>query len=392
MRTTATLAALAVLGSAAWLWLPTRDAPREIRASLSVAEALAAPRDGFARALTPRIFTFPVDHGPHAEYRTEWWYYTGNLASADGRRFGYQLTFFRHALTPEAQADTTSPWRARDVYLAHFAITDVGAGQFRAFEKLTRGAAGLAGAVAAPFTVWIDDWSVQMAGDAMRLRASVDDVSVLLVLRSEKPPVLHGARGLSQKSAQPGNASYYYSLSRLATEGTVTLRGSTVPVRGLSWMDREWSTSALAPEQTGWDWFAIQLEDGREVMFYRLRRADGTADPFSSGTLVGRDGSARHLGSADVDVEVLDTWRSARTGRRYPAGWRLRVAAAGLDVTVSPYLAGQELDLSVRYWEGAVHVRGVADGRPIGGTGYVELTGYGESPAGVGARARATTP
>jgi predicted secreted hydrolase len=351
------------------------ERPAPIAAHLTVAEALSAgDLTGFARAEAPRAFAFPRDHGPHPAFRTEWWYWTGNLAAPDGRRFGFQLTFFRTALTPEAPA-RGSAWGTRQVYLAHFAVTDVAGRRFGAWSRTERLALGLAGAQTEPFRVWVDDWEARGEGATglpVRLRASESDTAIDLTLEGGKPVVLQGERGLSRKGAEPGNASYYYSLTRMPARGSVTVGGRRFEVTGLAWMDREWSTSALGAELAGWDWVALQLDDGREVMFYRLRRKDGGADRFSAGVIVDAAGSARALSLDDVTLEPLDAWTSPRSGARYPARWRLSMAGLGLDLQISPALADQELDVGTRYWEGAVVVTGTVAGR-----GYVEMVGYG---------------
>ena len=256
---------------------------------------------GFARATVPRAFRFPDDHGPHPEYRHEWWYFTGNLRTPGGRRFGYQLTFFRFALSPDPPA-RASRWATNQAYMAHFALTDVEGRRFRPFERVGRGALGLAGATARPLRVWLDDWSAEGAEAStlpIRLRAVEDGASIDLVLDTARPIVPQGDRGLSRKSAAPGNASYYYSMTRLATRGSVRVGGVSFPVEGNSWLDREWGTGSLEKGQTGWDWFALQLADGRDLMFYRLRGGDGLTDPFSAGTLVPRR-------SADRDPRILE--------------------------------------------------------------------------------------
>jgi len=350
-----------------------RRAP--IAAHLTVAEALSAgDLTGFARAEAPRAFAFPRDHGPHPAFRTEWWYWTGNLAAPDGSRFGFQLTFFRTALTPEAPP-RGSAWGAHQVYLAHFAVTDVAGRRFGAWSRTERLALGLAGAEPKPFRVWIDDWEARGEGATglpVRLRASEGDTAIDLTLESGKPVVLQGERGLSRKGAEPGNASYYYSLTRMPARGSITVGGRRFEVTGLAWMDREWSTSALGAELAGWDWVALQLDDGRELMFYRLRRKDGSADRFSAGAIVDATGSARALSLDDVTLEPVGAWTSPRSGAHYPARWRLRMAGLGLDLEISPVLADQELDVGTRYWEGAVVVAGTVAGR-----GYVEMVGYG---------------
>ena len=365
-------------------------APRFFRAGVppatgafSAVDVLSGPATGFERALAPRAFSFPDDHGPHPRFRSEWWYYTGNLADATGRRFGYQLTFFRIALAA-APAPRASAWATDTAWMAHFALTDVANGKFLAASRLGRGALGLAGATAQPFRVWLEDWSARgMVPDGahppMHLAASDGDVAIDLTVTTRKPPVLQGERGLSRKGRGEGNASYYYSLTRLATAGHVRIGDARIAVSGTSWMDREWSTSAMEPDQVGWDWFAIALDDGRELMVYRLRRADGSIDPFSAGTHVRQDGNTIRLTPADVTVAVLERWTSPRGGVRYPSRWRLTLPGHEITLDVAPRVADQEWIDPVRYWEGAVDVRGTAASRALTGQGYVELVGYAPS-------------
>jgi predicted secreted hydrolase len=352
-----------------------------LRARLSVTEALsAAPGEGFERAEAPRVFAFPRDHGPHPGFRTEWWYWTGNVFSGSGRHFGFQLTFFRTALAPGTPA-RDSAWATNQVYLAHFALTDTRSERFRSWSRTSRAALGLAGATAEPFRVWLGDWDARADGAAtlpMRIRASEEDVTLELWLESAKPPVLQGEHGLSRKGPEPGNASYYYSLTRMPTRGTVRVRGERLEVEGNAWMDREWSTSALSPDLAGWDWFAIHLDDGRELMFYQLRQKNGAAAEWSAGVLVDARGGTRLLTRDEVRLETRGTWRSQRSGVAYPAGWRLTDVRSGLTLELEPRLADQELDVATRYWEGAVRARGLEGGRPITGSGYVELVGYGD--------------
>jgi predicted secreted hydrolase len=335
---------------------------------------------GYARALAPRPFIFPRDHGAHPEFRNEWWYLTGNLTAEDGRRFGYQWVIFRLGLEPGASG-RASEWATRQAYAGHFAITDVDGDRFVFHERLARGAAGLAGAWSRPLNIWLEDWSLQGESDGWRLRAGEADGEVELELRALKPPVANGEGGLSRKSAEPGNASYYYSVSRLDTHGILRLADRSYRVSGLSWLDREWSTSALAADQQGWDWFALQLDDGTDVMFYHLRRRDGTADPHSQGTFIDRAGIGTRLAEGDVRLTALDTWQSPR-GARYPSRWRLSIPSRALTLEVRPVIADQELDVSVRYWEGAVEVTGRQGNHDIRGRGYVELVGYGSGVPG----------
>jgi predicted secreted hydrolase len=382
-------AAVALVAVGVWAAVTRRpigdgaDARDAVQASLAVSAALGAgDLAGYARALAPRPFVFPADAGPHPDFRTEWWYYTGNLQTADGGHFGFQLTFFRTALAPPGPAvPRASAWAARQLYLAHLALTDTAGRRFHAWSRLGREALGLAGARAEPFRVWVDDWSAEgerAGGATVRLRAAEADAAIDLVLRSEKPVVPQGDGGLSRKGPEPGNASYYYSLTRMSVRGTVRAGGEPIAVSGLAWMDREWSTSALGPELVGWDWVALQLDDGRDLMVYRLRRRDGTADPHSAGAVIAADGTARPLGPDEAALATLGHWTSPRSGVRYPSRWRLAVPAAGLDLDLVPRLPDQELLVGTRYWEGAVRVEGTAAGRPVAGRGYVELVGYGE--------------
>ena len=348
--------------------------------------------EGYPQAIDPRDFVFPADHGPHPGFRNEWWYVTGNLDSDNGRRFGFELTIFRFSLTPpgtESSGDG-SAWRGNQVYIGHFAVTDGGERQFHVAQRYSRGSLGLAGAQAEPFRVWLDDWSITGArpgvrssdeyefGQPWRLQASDGEIALNLTLVPQKPPVLNGVNGLSQKAAMTGNASYYYSVTRLQTEGTVQIGAEKFPVSGLSWLDREWGSNALSRDQEGWDWYALQLSDGSELMFYNLRRSDGSQDIHSAGTLTLSDGSTVHLSRDDLTVEVLYTWQSPRGGR-YPIAWQITVPDYQLSLTVDPVLDAQELITTVRYWEGAVDVSGEFAATPITGRGYVELTGYAGS-------------
>ncbi len=344
------------------------------------AELVVPPVDpaGFERVTGPLPLEFPADHGPHLDYQSEWWYYTGNLETVDGRHFGYQLTFFRRALLPPpVQPERTSDWAATQVYMAHLALSDVDGGEHQAWERFARGAAGLAGAGSPPLHVWLEDWQVsEVEAGVYRLQAAQDGVALDLQLVERRGPILHGDAGYSQKGPEAGNASIYVSQTRLETMGTVQVDGASYAVSGASWMDHEFSTSALGAGQVGWDWFALQLDDGSELMLFQLRRADGSVDPFSSGTLVSAGGAVRRLSNADFTVEVDERWRSPHSGATYPARWQVRVPSAGLELELLPYLADQEMNLSFTYWEGAVRVQGTR-----GGSGYVELTGYAGSMA-----------
>jgi predicted secreted hydrolase len=337
--------------------------------------------EGYASALEAREFRFPEDHGPHPEYRNEWWYFTGNLDSRSGERFGFELTIFRFLLSPSAKDSTGSAWQTNQVFIGHFAVTDVEGKSFHVAQRYSRGGAGLAGASAEPFRVWIDDWSItrsaSSSGEApvWRIVADDPDFSVDLQLVAEKPVVLNGRDGLSQKSAEPGNASYYYSMPRWRTSGSLRVNDQPHDVTGATWLDREWGSSALARDQQGWDWFALQLSDGSDLMFYVLRDSNGKPHEYSSGTWIDAAGVPHRLSRDDVIIEVTDYWQS-EGGGRYPSGWNVDVPARDIEIRVVPVMKDQELVTTVRYWEGAVDVTGTSGNETIRGRGYVELTGY----------------
>lgn len=360
--------------------------------TLSVGELLGSSPDDslFARVDGPRPFVFPDDHGAHPDYRTEWWYVTGNLDGEGGASFGIQFTLFRSALAPGLPAGG-SEWATHQVYLGHLAVTDVGGRRHFHSERLTRGAAGLAGATTGPFRVWLEDWELASDGPGgasaahpdgifpLRLRGGDDDFALDLRLEAGKGMVLQGDEGYSRKGADPLNASYYFTYPRMPASGTLRVGDVTHRVSGLTWMDREWSTSALDPDQVGWDWFALQLDGGEDLMVFQLRRRDGGVDPVNRGLLVGADGVARGLGPDEWTLEVLDRWTSPVDGAAYPSRWRLHLPAYDLLLEVVPFVSDQEMRVSVRYWEGAVEVTGTGPGgRRLSGRGYVELTGYAE--------------
>lgn len=368
---------------------PSPTAPEALDNASRLSELLGSGQIGeYATAGEARSFRFPEDHGPHDNFRNEWWYLTGNLDGEQGQRFGYELTFFRFSLKPGPQTGASgqaeSAWRSNQVYIAHFAVTDKKNEQFHVEQRFSRGALGLAGAQASPFKVWIEDWSIRenqghgkaaVSNEDWQLSAAGNGLALDLTLVAEKSPVLNGIAGLSQKSATPGIASYYYSISRMRSTGTLQVAGETYKVSGISWLDREWSSSGLAADQQGWDWFALQLSDGSDLMFYNIRKIDGSQDQYSAGTWISADGEARHLKRDDVMITVTDFWQSP-SGGTYPASWDIGVPALDLVLTVTPLIANQELITTVRYWEGAVDVKGERMQQPISGRGYVELTAY----------------
>ncbi|MCS6897890.1 MAG: carotenoid 1,2-hydratase [Nitrospira sp.] len=339
----------------------------------------------FKQAAAGYRFEFPRDHGAHPDFRTEWWYYTGHLRAKDGRLFGFELTFFRRAIPPEDVKTQPSRWSITQLYFAHFALTDVAHGRFDFAEKVSRAGLGKAGADESRRRVWIDDWRAEMPAvlsGPHTLSAKTERFAVSLTLQPAKPPVIHGLDGTSRKGAAEGQASHYYSFTRLATTGTVTVGTERFEVTGLSWMDHEFSSTDLSADLVGWDWFSIQLEDDTELMLYRMRRNDGSSDLSSSGTFISSGGQTRHLFVDDFTITSTATWASPKSKAVYPAHWRITVTSLDLALEVTPLLADQELrtggSVAVTYWEGAVSVSGTRQGRPIRGQGYAELTGYAE--------------
>jgi predicted secreted hydrolase len=414
MRIVVALLALALLAAA--------DAPTDAT-RLGALRASTLPR-GFELVTAPKRFEFPLDHGPHPSFRHEWWYVTGHLDTPSGEPFGFELTFFRFALKPlapqpaggqpaglqpaEPQALAPQPaglqpteqrsteprstepqqtvpqpagpqsaWRARQIYMAHFAISDINRKNFAVSERFARDALGLAGAQADPFRVTLDDWSLAATDDNKTWRLVAADKGYALDLQIDPaaPLMLNGNAGLSQKSDAEGAASYYYSIPRMNARGKLTRDGKAMDVQGTVWLDREWGSGALGANQQGWDWFALQLDDGSALMFYALRDRDGRRDPHSAGTWLAPDGTTHALTTEDVQITSTAEWTSPR-GTRYPARWHLQVPRLNLDVDIQPRLANQELNTSTRYWEGASTVKGTRDSKKIEGRAYVELVGY----------------
>ncbi|MEA2664500.1 MAG: hypothetical protein QOI11_1444, partial [Candidatus Eremiobacteraeota bacterium] len=334
---------------------------------------------GFANARVPWRFSFPRDHGAHFGFQSEWWYYTGHLRARDGRRFGYELTFFRYGLGPGDPRPKAgqSEWRGNQVFPVHLALTDEAGQRFVYGERFAREALGMGGASERALDVHVGSWWLR-GSSPFRMHAASSSVGLDLVQVAEKAPAVHGSDGVSLKAGCVSCASHYYSMTRLRTSGTLAYRGERLRVEGVSWMDHEFGSDELQPDMAGWDWFSIQLDDRREIMDYRLRKKDGSLVPESSGSFVDVRGGVRHLTRDDVVVDVTGTWKSPRTGGTYPSGWRVRVPSAGLDLRLVPALKDQELADTVggiSYWEGAVNVSDTASGKRLG-AGYVELTGY----------------
>ncbi len=366
---------------------PSEEATRIILDTLGG----SAP-EGFAQVTEPRPFRFPDDDGPHPTHHLEWWYFTGNLESGE-RHFGFELTFFRVGLVPvrddlAKDMREQSAWRTEQLYLAHFALTDTESGEFYYAERLTRGALGLAGVESGPLRVWNETWQVEAQGDdlsipfPMQLSASDSEFGVQLTLDALKPRVYPGKAGFSVKGPEPGNASYYLTFPRLSARGEIWVGPDRWTVEGLAWMDHEWSTSVLGHQLSGWDWFSLQFDDGTELMLYELRRRDGTRGQYSQGLWIDDRGRTQTLSQESFEIEILDRWRSPHTGARYPSRWALRVPELDLELTATPVIADQELNLRTVYWEGAIRVEGTRASRRIQGRGYVELVGYTDTENG----------
>ena len=338
---------------------------------------------GGVPALPGYVYAFPRDHGSHNQFGLEWWYFTGHLFSESGRQFGYELTFFRKAMNNARVQDNPSRWAIEHLYFAHLALTDVESQSFSFAERLSRNGLGKAGANAGQMNVWIDQWSVHSVTpnhQVLALKADDTNFGLDLILIVEKSPVIHGNEGVSRKGAREGQASHYYSLTRLGTKGKIILGKESIQVTGLSWMDHEFGSGELGDDQVGWDWFSLQFNTNMELMVYLLRKKDGSSDPASSGTIIFPDGQAQHLSLHEIGVETRGHWTSPHTAAKYPAQWVVNVPSVQLSVQIVPFVADQELRTSkstqVTYWEGAAEVRGQFQGNPIQGKAYVELTGY----------------
>jgi len=348
-------------------------------AEVQIPSGLGALPTGFDFADGSRRLTFPADFGAHPNFRTEWWYYTGNLQTPDGRPFGFELTIFRVGLLPPtAELPDDSQWYDRDLYFAHFAISDIEAENFYAFERYSRPGPGLAGAQGSPYRVWLEDWHIiESESGVYHLQAAQDHLALDLTLTDEMGVVLHGENGYSRKGENITNASYYYSQPRLQAEGTVQVDGVEYPLRGSAWKDHEFSTGVLDEKQIGWDWFSLQLEDGSALMLFQLRESGGGISASSSGTWIAADGVSQPLQNSNFEITVLDDWRSPHTAGLYPAAWQIQLDAPACLLEVRPWMADQEINFpSVTYWEGAVRFEGTCNGSPVRGNGYIELTGY----------------
>jgi predicted secreted hydrolase len=345
-------------------------------AALLLVPPLAAQ---YRAALPGYHYEFPRDHFNHPDFQTEWWYYTGNVKSADGHRFGFELTFFRQAVRRDSAKAGT--WDMQDLYLAHLALSDLDGGKFYHSERTNRSGPGLAAVSASLGRMWNGNWHIQWHGSDQELQAIDPRFQLRFTLHPEKPPVIHGENGVSQKTEGPGRASHYISLTRLTTSGAIELNNKKMEVTGISWMDHEFFTHQLDPNQTGWDWLSLQLDDHTELMLFHLRRTDGSIDPYSAGTYVDPTGKTTHLHSSDFKLEpVGEKWTSPITGAAYPIHWKIAIPKLGIELEAKTPLAPQEISgntkLTPNYWEGAVRLTGHRNAQPISGDGYLEMTGY----------------
>jgi predicted secreted hydrolase len=348
--------------------------------ALSVFFPISVPMAQFQAALPGYHYEFPRDYFNHPDFQTEWWYYTGNLQSADGHKFGFELTFFRQGLSRDAKQN--SSWDCRDIYFAHFALSDLTGQKFFHKERTNRPGPGISGASASLQKVWNGNWSVVWMNGEERLTALADSFVLSLSLHSQKPQVAHGVNGVSQKSAGTGRASHYFSETRLAASGSLTFYARQYSVTGLAWMDHEFFTHQLEASQVGWDWFSIQLDDNSELMLFQIRRRDGSIDPFSAGTFVDPRGNTRHLRATDFQLTPAASaiWTSPHTRAHYPVQWQIRVPCLDLTLALSTALPSQELvatsNVAPSYWEGAVLLQGKKNSADVAGSGYLEMTGY----------------
>ncbi len=364
------------LGGAWWL---NRPVPVPEPYATPLTELLDADEAGFATAESAWRFAFPEDHGTHPAYRSESWYFTGHLATNEGRRFGFHLSFFRFALKPLSTPQRASAWATREVYRGQFALTDVAQEAFHAFERFSRAALGLSGASSPPVRIWVEDWCAEVNESTpmdFHLHAAQGEIEMDLVLQSAKPIVLPRQASPSPDSSGFSSPFHAYLIPRLIARGTIQVGKESFPVEGLAWLDRAWGRVPIPQGQVVWDRFLLQLEDGREILCFRLRRRDGSGEPIPSAILIARDGSLQQFGREDVTIEVLEHWSSPLDGVRYPTRWRLHLSGPNLALEIIPEIAGQEMNHSLRYWGGSVRVSGQADGQAVRGAGYVELTGY----------------
>jgi predicted secreted hydrolase len=356
--------------------------PRNARpVGLFFLAALLFGRSGGELALPGYRYQFPRDYFSHPSYQTEWWYYTGKLTSQEGATFGFELTFFRTHSRASESTEHNAVWFPSEIFIAHFAITDVRDRRFYHQERVNRGGPGLAGIDMSHGKIWNGNWSARFLAYEpvrQRLEAVSENAHLLLTLTPQKPVVIHGIDGVSQKGPKPGEASHYFSLTRIAASGALSLNGRNYKVSGLAWMDREFFSDVSGDPVSGWDWMCIQLNNGQDLMLYRLHLKDGTIGPFSSATFVAASGGSEFLDSHQFSLTPLKTWHSSATGADYPVSWKINVRSKSLSLMLTTPIVQQELVNRVtrNYWEGLVRYSGTEKGQPVEGDGYLEMTGY----------------
>lgn len=359
-----------------------REGGDAARPPMSITDTLGgAETEGFEKVYHPKQFIFPNDHGAHPRYKNEWWYFTGNLFTANGRSFGFQFTLFRYAVSPKIPAEKSS-WATNQIYLAHVALSDIENGVFHTDERFSRGAMGLAGVTNNTLHAWLDDWTLvgntQGCNGCLAVDLSIvaKDFRLKLHILNIRPAALHGDRGFSRKSPAADNASYYYSYTRMSASGDIRVAGAVYPVHGSAWFDHEWSTSSLDSDQSGWDWFSLQLTSRVDLMVFRLRNRTDPEKDYYYGSLIRPDGGVEALHKGNIKLLPLGNWKSSTSGIEYPLTWRLDIPAKNIHMMIRPKMANQEMNQSFRYWEGAVEADGISSGIRISGVGYMELTGY----------------
>ena len=353
-------------------------------AAVFILGAAPAHPANWRQALPGYRYQFPRDNGAHEAFRTEWWYFSGNLQDSQGGKYPFMLTFFRAGLRPGEPPKSKSRWALRNLYFGHFSVLDAKRKKHRFSERISRGELEQAGASEAGLKVWLRDWRAESAGGedsfSIRIGAATPGMKLRLDLKPAKPLVIHGENGVSRKAPGPGRASHYYSYTRLLASGALEIEGRRLDVRGTAWMDHEFGSNQLTKDQVGWDWLSLQLSDGRDLMLYLMRRKDGSVEPTSSGTLVEADGGATHLRLGDFKFKGVDTWKSGRSGAVYPMGWEVEVPAHGLRLRVDPYARAQEIEskgsTGITYWEGGVFAEGASGEKKLTGVGFIEMTGY----------------
>lgn len=382
MVTKALIAGLLVVALDPGRPLLAQGQPVAVPVGETLAALLQKRAAGFAPADSAWRYAFPQDHGAHPDHRTELWHFSGSLVSGQGRRFGFQVGFFRIGVIPPDDPIGPSAWATRNLYWAQFALDDAAGRRFHASERIERAAMDLSGASSSPPRVWVGNWVMEVDGtDARgatwRLEAADGEARIVLALRSAKPPVAPAVGRARSGGSGTLNAFHAYVMTRLVATGTVHIGAQSFEVEGRAWLDRAWGLVPLPWGAVVWDRFLVQLDDGRELMALRLRRRDGGGEPVIMGMLVAHDGSSRMLDEGAVRVERLE-----RDGTRFPSRWRLRVPGEGIELELTAYVAGRKTRLSLRSWAGAVAVDGTSNGRPIRGNGYVELAANATTAGG----------